>query len=204
VVFEGAGPADPRVQLHLCFSGHIGDVPWTAVIARACAHSSFKGCPRCFQVGTTCNSQGEALGCVRLLGYLEDTLVQKLEINADVAIGNPGCTSWVDSTVCYTKLMDGEVVFDQDAANDIRVTNDQHRLRAQKATKLMRDKILLHPMRDRQYGESIEAWEEGKFIHPTLTSVCSCSLECKRSYSYSSSLDSSYINQVQLTRNSTN
>jgi hypothetical protein len=174
VVFEGAGPDDPRVQLHLCLSGHIGDVPWTAVMARACAHSSFKGCPRCFQVGTTCNSQGEALGCVRLLGYLEDTLVQKLEINTDMAVGDAEYTSWVDSTVCYTKVMDGRVVFDQVAANEIRVANDQHKLRAQSATKLMHDKVLLHPMRDRLHGETIEEWEEGTFIHHTLTSVCAC------------------------------
>jgi hypothetical protein len=171
VVFEGDGLNDPKVQLHLCISGHIGDVPWTAVIARACSHSSFKGCPRCFQLGTTCNSLGEALGCVRFLGYHEDTLVQKLEVNADVPPADPDYIHWVDSTICYATVVDGTAVFNQAAADQNRVRNEQHKLRARGATKLMHDKIRLRPMRDRRHGEALEAWEARTFMHH-LDSTC--------------------------------
>jgi hypothetical protein len=165
VVFEGSGPDDPKVQLHLCFSGHIGDVPWTAIMSRACGHSSFKGCPRCFQVGATCNKQGQALGSVRCLGYVEDTMAQKLEINADVPAEDPDFVTWVDSTICYSTVTEGVAVFDEVAADNIRVQHDQHKLRAQGATTLMHNMVQKRPMRDRQQGETVEAWEEGSNPH---------------------------------------
>jgi hypothetical protein len=176
VVYEGGGPEDPRVQLHLCFSGHIGDVPWTAVIARACGHSSFKGCPRCFQVGATCNSQGQALGSVRCLGYIEDTMVQKLEINVDVPVGDPGHVTWIDSTICYSTVIEGVAVFDEAAAENIRVKNNQHQLRSQGATKLMHDKVRERPMRARQQDETVAAWEAGSNPHHyNGIDACACS-----------------------------
>jgi hypothetical protein len=58
-------------------------------------------------------------------------------------------------------------VFNQAAAERIRVMNDQHRIRAQGATKLMHDKTQLRPMRDRRHGETVEEWEAG--VHPECT-----------------------------------
>jgi hypothetical protein len=121
-------------------------------------------------VGATCNSHGEALGCVRFLGYLEDTMAQKLETNPDVAPGASGYVRWVDSTVCYASVTDGVAEFDQTAAERIRVMNDRHRVRAQGATKLMHDMTQLRPMRDRRHGEQIEAWEAGVLLECILTS----------------------------------
>jgi hypothetical protein len=96
-------------------------------------------------------------------------MAQELEINVDVAPGTPGYISWVDSTVCYASVTDGETVFNQAAAERIRVMNDQHRVRAQGATKLMHGKTQLRPMRDRRHGETIEEWEAGVLFECTLT-----------------------------------
>ncbi len=196
VVHEGVGPDDPRIQLHLCLSGHIGDVPWTAVISRACGHSSFKGCPRCFQVGATSNNQGQALGCVRCLGYTHDTMVQKLEVNHEWAVDDPRRISWVDSTVCYSTVVDGVAVFNEAAAENIRVNNDQNRLRAQGAARLMHDKIQARPMRDKQQDETVEAWEAGSAPNLLVMLMCRCHrflLACALAFQYQSQ-----FNQVSV------
>jgi hypothetical protein len=65
---------DSPIQLYLRMSGHVGDVPWTAILVRAYGHSSFKGCARCLQLVLIINCEGEPLGLVRCLGYLDKVL----------------------------------------------------------------------------------------------------------------------------------
>jgi hypothetical protein len=164
LVFEG-NELEPPKQLYLCMSGHVGDVPWTAVVARACGHSSFKGCPRCFQLGVTINGEGESLGCVRCLGYLGEVCTQILRIDSSYPPDQPGHTFWEDGIVCYSAEEDGVQVFNEQGARAIRVTEEQRRKRAEGAAVLMRDCIAQRPLPTRGESECIQTWEE-RIIFP--------------------------------------
>jgi hypothetical protein len=123
-VYAGSGEQDPPVQVHLCLSGHVVDVPWTAVVAQACGHSSVKGCLRYFQLGVTCNSMGESLGCVHCLGYMRDSDTQILRVDTDIDPGQPGHVTWEEGKVCYSVQRDGAIVFNEEAARPIWVSED--------------------------------------------------------------------------------
>jgi hypothetical protein len=172
------------MKLHLCMSGHVGDVPWTAIVARACGHSSFKGCPRCFQLGVTTNSEGEALGCVRCLGYLGEVCTQTLRINPSRPPGQPGHTFWEDGMICYSVEEDGVQVFNEQGARAIRVTEEQHRKRAQGAAVLMSDCVAQRPLPNQEEGESVQTWEERMIVCGSAQLIsrrallCACVIAC--------------------------
>jgi hypothetical protein len=163
LVFEGNEQEAP-VQVHLCLSGHVGDVPWTAIVARGCGHSSFKGCPRCFQLGLTTNTEGQSLGCVRCVGYMGEVDTQILRINHEILPGQPGHTFWEDGKVCYSVEEDGCHVFNEEGARAVRVTHEQHTKRAEGSAVIMRDCIQERPLPQRDEGESVQAWEERKYL----------------------------------------
>jgi hypothetical protein len=163
VVLDGS-QHEPAVQLHVCLSGHVGDVPWTAVVARTCGHSSFKGCPMCFQLGATSNRDGDSLDCVRCQGYVNDIDTQVLQINGDIAPNEPGHITWTDGKVCYSASVAGSFTFNEDAANGIRVTDELHSRRAEGAAALMRQCITAWPMPERDHEESVQTWEERKLF----------------------------------------
>jgi hypothetical protein len=139
-------------------------VPWTTVVAKTCGHSSFKGCPMCFQLGVTSNRDGESLGCIRCLGYVNEIDTQVLRISGDIALHEPGHSAWVDDKVCYSADVAGSVIFNEEAANRIRVTDEMHKRRAEGAAALMRDCITAWPMSDQSHEESVQAWEERKSL----------------------------------------
>jgi hypothetical protein len=184
LVFEG-NHQEPPMRLHLCMSGHVGDVPWTAILVRACGHSSFKGCPRCFQLGVTTNTEGETLGCVRCLGYLGEVCTQVLRIDPTIPPGQPGHTFWEDGMVCYSAEEDGVQVFNEQGARAIRVTEELHRKRAEGAAVLMSKCIAQRPLPYRAEGDSVHTWEERMILYASLSSgvlehccasVCVCKI----------------------------
>jgi hypothetical protein len=125
-------------SLHVVLSGHIGDVPWTAITARACGHACFKGCPRCFLLGQTVNSKGESLGATRFGGYKEEADAQILKFADQLE----SATDWEDLQIKYSKA-DG--TFDKDVAARLKVQHVMHTSRAQGA-EAARDRIAqLHP-----------------------------------------------------------
>jgi hypothetical protein len=100
---------------------------------------------------------------VRCLGYLQEIDSQVLHINADTAPDQPGHTFWEDRKVCYSVEEDGVMVFNEEAAHGIKVSEEQQKKRSEGAAALMRDCIEARPMPERENGECPQSWEERVF-----------------------------------------
>jgi hypothetical protein len=95
------------------------------------------------------------------LGYVGETDTQVLLTE------NVDEPTWQDGKVCYSMHdYDGLIVFNEEAAREIRVNDQQHLKRAEGSAALMAQCIQDRPMPEQGADESVAAWEDRTLLQP--------------------------------------
>ena len=115
----------PPLQYHIVLTGHIADVPQTAISACCIGHTAEKGCPRCFILGTqTGIKDGTAYTATRFLGYSENINVSGFTEQGEYFVRETQ----------FTQRYQNVVSFKREDAQQASITHRLHEIRARTAT----------------------------------------------------------------------
>lgn len=150
LVYEDPSGEQEPIRSYIALTGHVGDVPQTAISAAVCSHAAVKGCRACFILGSTCTRDGKTLKPPKFGGYAAEGLAQAETFVIEEDEGGIMNAKWSKEDVQYLQA-DG--TFNLDLAEKLRVSDTQNAQRAGNAARIADDAKRDYPTPERLPGE---------------------------------------------------